>query len=76
MEDKDGKITFAATGETLYWQEHWLKTQNAHDFPYKRNVKFNGAFSPEFSKKIHDMIKLIEASEKSGPISTDKENER
>lgn len=62
MEDKDGKITFAATGEILYWQEHWLKTQNAHDFPYKRNVEFNGAFSPEFREKIHDMIQLIETS--------------
>lgn len=82
MEDKDGKITFAATGSTLKQQEYFLETQNRkYSLPHHSEHKdpndgFNDDFTHSFREKIRYMRGLIEASEKNGPISTDKGNER
>ena len=79
MEDENGKITFAATGSTLKQQEYFLKTQNRkYSLPHHRKHKdpkdgFNDDFTHSFRERIRYMRKLIEESEKSGPISTDKE---
>ncbi len=78
MEDKDGNITFAATGETLKAQEYFLKTQNKkYSLPHhSEHNDLKGGFAPEFIAKRDYMIKLIEATENKEPIETDKGDER